>query len=253
MMRLDGRRVLAILALSTSGCLLEAGRHESSSDDGSNCGCPTGNASASPSDFDLTGITEVIVEGSNGTIDFDGNASAPSISWKTRGSVSVTIERNGSTLDVKAHAPSTCTNCGIDYDVHVPSGLDVKLATSNGEIHCGGSVRSITSSTSNGKIIATHLSGVLDLETSNGAVTCDDMAPEGHSKITTSNGAVLITHLVTKVGFTVSGTTSNGDVCVSLNGFQVTKSSDGFDATSCGNETGSLTITTSNASICVSN
>lgn len=258
MKSLDVTRVLIVFALSTSACLVEPRDRDgwtTNDPDDPNCSCPAGGGGrtgAQPSDFDLTGVTEIVIDGFDGTIDLDAEASKPSIGWTKRGDVTVSIDRKGSTLGVHAKKPSLCGSCGIDYEVHVPSGLDVRLTTSNGEIHCRGAVRDLTATTSNGKVGLVRVSGRFDVTTSNGAIVADDLTPNGDCTLSTSNGGVTIRQLRAKLGTRVEGTTSNGDICVSLDGFTIEKTKDHFIATSCGENTGSLVIETSNAGICVS-
>lgn len=257
-MMLRATRVLALCLLT--GCVLERGERSggigqpvpsdpNAPTDPNGCSCTT----MDPSNVDFNGVTEVTIDGFDGTIDLDANATKPSIGWHLRGDVTVSVDRNGSTLGVHAHKPSLCVSCGIDFDVHLPAGLDVKLSTSNGEIHCGGTVRSLTASTSNAKVGLLSLAGTFAISTSNGAVDADDLSPSGDCTISTSNGSITVTKLHAKPGQKIEGTTSNADVCVSLDGFTVEKSSDHFTATSCGADTGSLVLDTSNGSICVSN
>jgi hypothetical protein len=258
-----GTRVLFFVLLSTSACVLERGERTTGSigdpvpagsndPNDPNCGCPNG-SHANPANVDFTGVTEVTIEGFDGRIDLDANAAKPSIDWTARGNVTVSVDRHGSSIDIHANKPSVCISCGIDFDVHLPVGLDVKLTTSNGGMHCGGSVHSLVATTSNARVDLASLSGNFAVTTSNGAVGADDVTLVGDCTISTSNGSIVVTKLHTKLGQRVEGTTSNGDVCVNLDGFTVDKTNDHFLATSCGTETGSLVVDTSNGSICVSN
>ncbi|WP_173922656.1 DUF4097 family beta strand repeat-containing protein [Agromyces sp. Marseille-P2726] len=98
-------------------------------------------------------------------------------------------------------------NCKVDYEVELPVGVDVRGSTSNGEIHLTGVAR-VEVSTNNGDVDLEGVSGSIDVGTSNGRITGEDLNGDG-IRAETSNGAI---ELEVAVAQDIEARTSNGSI-----------------------------------------
>lgn len=102
----------------------------------------------------------------------------------------------------------------VDITVRVPTETDIDLETSNGRI----TVDNVTAerisqiNTSNGDITITDsvFGGDFEVSTSNGSVKLQDVTTERNLSLTTSNGRVDLTELAAMGGFVIE--TSNGTI-----------------------------------------
>jgi DUF4097 and DUF4098 domain-containing protein YvlB len=133
--------------------------------------------------FSVTGTPTVRIQTTNGSINLKSGGGSVSVtatkqadSQEKLNALKVTSSQNGSTITVTAVFPSSCNDCGsVAFDVSVPNGAKVELATTNGSISAGGLSADAHISTTNGSVHAAFAStsGVraVSLTTINGSVT----------------------------------------------------------------------------------
>jgi len=106
------------------------------------------------------------------------------------------------------------TQISVKYEVHVPSGLNLRLKTQNGEVRLENvSGARIEALTTNGGITGRGVSGAVEAQTVNGGITMDMASVTGDSRLTTVNGGVLVT-VAPGVNANVEATVVNGGVQV---------------------------------------
>lgn len=98
-------------------------------------------------------------------------------------------------------------NCKVDYTIELPSDVDVRGSTTNGEIELS-DVAEVEVSTTNGRIDLDGVSGRIDVESSNGRITGEDLNGDG-IRVQTSNGAI---ELEVATAQDVEARTSNGSI-----------------------------------------
>lgn len=98
-------------------------------------------------------------------------------------------------------------NCKVDYTIELPSGVDVRGSTTNGEIELS-DVAEVEVTTTNGRIDLEGVSGRIDVESSNGRITGEDLNGDG-IRVQTSNGAI---ELEVATAQDVEARTSNGSI-----------------------------------------
>ncbi|SIO06392.1 DUF4097 family beta strand repeat-containing protein [Agromyces cerinus] len=124
-------------------------------------------------------------------------------------------------------------NCTVDYSIALPTGVDVRGATSNGAIELT-KVGEVDVSTNNGGIELDDVAGAVEVETSNGRIEGLGLAGTGVRASTsngaielrldapqdvdarTSNGAIDLAVPTGGAGYRVTTDTSNGSVDVDI-------------------------------------
>ena len=98
---------------------------------------------------------------------------------------------------------------GVDFEITVPTTVDVEVDTSNGRIEVAGVTAILDLHTSNGAIAVSDVVGELDASTSNGTITIDTF--EGILDLDTSNGRIEMEN----IAGVVDVQTSNGNIVFS--------------------------------------
>lgn len=98
-------------------------------------------------------------------------------------------------------------NCEADLDVVLPTGTQLVVRTSDGDVRTSGSLDGAELRTSNGRVEASDVAGDLRVRTSNGDVVVADVT--GAVTAQTSNGRIEVTG-----AGSLEGRTSNGSVDV---------------------------------------
>jgi len=164
--------------------------------------------------------------------------------------VAVTMTQDGDTIRVVAKRTDQridIGNSGASAKLQVPPGISLDLHSSNGPLTAAGSVGDVKAETSNGPIDVRGSLGQLDLVTSNGPVTINGGSgainaetsngpidvtadkvtvtartsngpvrftgalAQGHSRIDTSNGSIVL-NLTAGAQFALDAETSNGSI-----------------------------------------
>ncbi|ANJ25563.1 DUF4097 family beta strand repeat-containing protein [Agromyces aureus] len=146
-------------------------------------------------------------------------------------------------------------NCTVDYTIELPIGVDVRGATTNGEVSLTG-VNEVDVSTANGRIELDDVTGAIEVETSNGRIEGRGLAGTGIRASTsngaidlrlstpqdvdarTSNGAIDLAVPTEGAGYRVTTDTSNGAVDVDID-----EDSDGEFALELATSNGAITVT----------
>jgi Putative adhesin len=237
----------------------------------------------------LEGVTTIDAKSFNGFIHVSVAPGEPRLEVKRRGGATVTVDSSDGTLSIEAHKPFLGWGAGADLDIRVPSALNLKINTSNGEITLDGPAHRLEASTSNDPITVQHVGQAelkletsngpisvsdaqgpinastsnaslklsnanqvrADLETSNGSITVErvNFAPDSSSTITTSNAPITVRAVDAPSGLSIHGDTSNDSLDVNLPGFDVNLERDRFDAKQGGSNVATLELSTSNALI----
>ena len=102
----------------------------------------------------------------------------------------------------------------IKYDVRIPSGLNIRLKTQNGEVKLENihGIR-IEASSTNGGITGRGLSGAVEASTVNGGIQMDLDAVTGDTRMVTVNGGVMLS-VAPGVNADLEATVVNGGVLV---------------------------------------
>ncbi len=169
------------------------------------------------------GQPRIIVETFNGSIDvITGSGTTVDVKVTKRGggnsqqeaeddlkNVDVQIAQDGGAIRVTARRTDSRVdigNSGASAKLTVPNGAVLDLRTSNGAITSSGPVGDVAAKTSNGAITVKSALGQLDLRTSNGQITVD--GGSGLLRLESSNGGLDIT----ADNVTLDGRTSNGTI-----------------------------------------
>ncbi|GAA1955888.1 DUF4097 family beta strand repeat-containing protein [Agromyces allii] len=146
-------------------------------------------------------------------------------------------------------------NCTVDYTIELPAGVDVRGATTNGEVSLTG-VNEVDVSTANGRIELDDVTGSIEVETSNGRVEGRGLSGDGIRASTsngaidlrlttaqdvearTSNGAIDLEVPTEGAGYRVTTDTSNGSVDVDID-----EDSDGEFTLDLATSNGAITVT----------
>ncbi len=133
--------------------------------------------------FSVTGTPTVRIQSTNGSINLKTGGGSVSVtatkkadSQEKLNALRVTSSQNGGTISVTAVFPSSCDDCGsIAFDVTVPAGAKVELATTNGSITASGLSADARMSTTNGSVHAGYTSAggvrAISMESINGSIT----------------------------------------------------------------------------------
>lgn len=169
--------------------------------------------------LETAGVAHLEVRTFNGFVRVVAGAESPGVTVTRRGQVSYTVGRSGDALVLEGKKRVTlCVNCMVAFEVRVPAGLAVRIATSNGAVEVRGGVRGLEATTSNGHILARDTGTAdLTLKTSNGRV--EVQGASGQVRVDTSNGSVLLERVTFRPGSTNWVRTSNGAVTVRASGF----------------------------------
>lgn len=201
--------------------------------------------------------------------------------------VRVLTERQGNTLKIYKQHPRPPRNLyvSVNYYIDVPASASLRLGTSNGTVRVDNARRPVYAhtsnawmglynsdcnaelATSNGKITVEHVRGSLKASSSNAEIEAVDL--QGDSVLETSNGRILLSQIVGPVyASTTNGEiqgsvanlrgrgefrTSNGSVNLTLYSgsapLTIANSNGSIDLTLPLGMNGSLTASTSNASV----
>src|SRR5580658_10460782 len=110
--------------------------------------------------FSVTGPPTVRIQATNGSINLKSGGGGVNVtatkkadSQEKLNALKVTSSQSGNTITVTAIFPSSCDDCGsIAFDVTVPNGAKVELATTNGSISASGLSADAQISTTNGSV-----------------------------------------------------------------------------------------------------
>ncbi|MFF7633971.1 DUF4097 family beta strand repeat-containing protein [Kitasatospora sp. NPDC008050] len=109
----------------------------------------------------------------------------------------------------------SCHDCGIDYDVDVPAGTDVKVSEGTGDVHLSGLSAGVQASTGTGSVEGVGLtSASASLGSSTGNVSATFTGVPGSVTAKTSTGNVKV--VVPAGGYAVKATADTGSVKVSV-------------------------------------
>jgi len=175
--------------------------------------------------FDVTGLVDLDVISSNGTVTVRG------VEGQTTVEVTATLHSRGSTVAEalsrvaqiqvemihdanhivlayrsNEHPLAVRMWSGVDFDVTVPVGADIDANTSNGWIDVTSIEGILVLDTSNGAIEAADVIGELDANTSNGRIEVDGF--QGVLVADTSNSRILLEN----IEGAVDAETSNGRI-----------------------------------------
>jgi len=129
--------------------------------------------------------------------------------------ITVTDDVASTTITLRATMPSsTVRNYGAAFDVTMPSGIAVDLATANGAIAVTGTMSDVEARTSNGAVTVDGTRGQLTLQSSNGAVAVSDHI--GSVTATTTNGGINCGLALPEATQSAVLETSNGGVTLTL-------------------------------------
>lgn len=122
-----------------------------------------------------------------------GRASTETEAQELAEQVSIELEKTGDTLTVIAHKPQRKrnTSIGISYTITVPRQTSVECTSSYGAIKLSELNGSASGKTSSGKIYAENIEGPVDLDTSYGSVTCNNVAGD-NIKVKSSSGSINV-------------------------------------------------------------
>ncbi|GAB2692622.1 DUF4097 family beta strand repeat-containing protein [Kitasatospora kifunensis] len=131
----------------------------------------------------------------------------------------------------------TCDDdCGINYEVDVPAGTDVKVSAGTGDVHLSGLSAGVQATTGTGQVEGVGLAGAsADLRSSTGDVSATFTVVPGSVTATTSTGNVKV--VVPSGGYAVKATADTGTVKVTVP--QDAASGHAIDAES---DTGNVTV-----------
>jgi Putative adhesin len=102
-------------------------------------------------------------------------------------------------------------SCSVDYTIDLPAGIPVSGETSDGSISLSG-VGDVKVSTSNGTIDLDGVTGVVDVETSNGGIKGRGLKGD-HIRALSSNGAIELSPATPQ---DITAETSNGRITVTV-------------------------------------
>ncbi|WP_327067400.1 DUF4097 domain-containing protein [Kitasatospora sp. NBC_01250] len=131
----------------------------------------------------------------------------------------------------------TChDDCGIDYEVDVPAGTDVKVSAGTGDVHLSGLSAGVRADTGTGSVEGVNLSSAsASLGSSTGDVSATFTGVPGSVTAKTSTGNVKV--VVPAGGYAVKATADTGSVKVTV--AQDAASGHAIDAES---DTGNVTV-----------
>ena len=130
--------------------------------------------------------------------------------------VQVYAERNGDEIRVYTSYPKPPNHVQIEvtYEIQCPSGLDVNLNTTNGDIRVRNMAGDVDAVITNGAVDLQGGAGRVGLHTTNGNVLADVAALGGEGRFSCVNGSVEVE--VRSGVAPVTATTVNGSVDVTL-------------------------------------
>jgi DUF4097 and DUF4098 domain-containing protein YvlB len=132
------------------------------------------------------------------------------------GKVQVNLEQRGDEIRLsKTHPrPPDGFSVAVEYDIHCPPGLDVRLGTENGSIQVRRMEGSVDAATTNGNVELDGGDGRIKLKTLNGTIEAlvGELQTEG--QFSTTNGSVVVQ--IERGIAPVAATTVNGSVDVTL-------------------------------------
>jgi DUF4097 and DUF4098 domain-containing protein YvlB len=146
----------------------------------------------------------VVIETANGSINLktgsggiDVTATKKADSQAKLAALKVASSQNGSTITVRAVFPQACSDCGsVSFEVSVPAGAKVQLATTNGSITARGLAADSHLSTTNGSVTATYGSTssvrAIAIETTNGSIS---LRLPSNAKIGRVHASTMVGHL----------------------------------------------------------
>ncbi|MFI6206344.1 DUF4097 family beta strand repeat-containing protein [Streptomyces sp. NPDC051041] len=103
------------------------------------------------------------------------------------------------------------SRCSVNYTVDVPAGVPVSGEVSSGAVHLA-KVGEVKVTTSSGRIEMNGVSGAVEVKTSNGRITGEDIKA-ARIKAETSNGGIDLTP---STPVDVQAKTSNGDITLTM-------------------------------------
>ena len=178
--------------------------------------------------FDVTGTVDLDVSTSNGQVTVrgvDGQTSVEVIATvRSRGdsliaaanrAAQIVVEMTHSgnhivlSYDASAHPWGVRRYSGVDFEVTLPTTVDVEVGTSNGRIEVADVAGVLELVTSNGAIEVSNAIGEVDASTSNGTIEVETF--EGVLDLGTSNGRIEMENVIG----VVDAQTSNGRIAFS--------------------------------------
>ena len=104
----------------------------------------------------------------------------------------ITLEPSPGRLTAKIEKPILVSNqsIAVNLDVTVPNRTNLESSTHNGAIKVTNITGQVGGATHNGSLTATQVSGAAKLQTHNGSIRCDDIS--GDAQLKTHNGSVKV-------------------------------------------------------------
>ena len=177
-------------------------------------GCTAGATEARDDSFTVTGPVTLVVNNENGEIEVStGPEDEVRVQATLRGvnAIDYEVSQDGNTITVDAEITGWWSSAEVDITITTPANTDVELETSNGMISLNDIEGTGTLKTSNGRIALDNVKGDFDVTTSNGRIEVDTM--EGTALLRTSNGRLDLQGLTGEV----DAQTSNGNIAFSGN------------------------------------
>lgn len=179
--------------------------------------------------FDVGAAPHIVVETFNGAIEVfasEGGTVQADVTKRGAGgsqteaeddlnNIEVSFEQDGDTVRIIARRTDNrrvVGNSGAAIELRVPADAELDLGTSNGEITIDDVTGDVTVNTSNGRIEVSRGTGSIDLQTSNGAIEID--ATQALVQAHTSNGAIDFAGTLRDGAHSLE--TSNGAIVITL-------------------------------------